>query len=79
MKKPQYLLTHQSEANPISFVSLCGKIDSIAHLKHVAKDLYDKQREKAKQVSGDPLIIHMLTTCRMRLLHVLRVSSSVPL
>ena len=45
----------QAEADPIGFASLCGKINSIAHLKHTAKELSDKQREKVKQVSGDPL------------------------
>ena len=55
MSKPHSLLMHQAEADPVGFASLCGKIDSIAHLKHTAKELSDKQCEKAKQVSGDPL------------------------
>ena len=54
MSKPRSLLMCQAEADPVGFVSLCGKIDSIAHLKHTAK-LSDKQCEKVKQVSGDPL------------------------
>ena len=55
MSKPHSLLMRQAEADPVGFASLCGKIDSIAHLKHTAKELSDKQHEKAKQVSGDPL------------------------
>ena len=58
MQKPRSALTCQSEANPAGFASLCGKIDSIAHLKHAAKELSDKQLEKAKQVSGDALTRH---------------------
>ena len=45
----------QAEAHPIGFALLCSKIDSITHLKHMAKELSDKQHEKAKQVSEDPL------------------------
>jgi len=42
----------------MGFASLCGKIDSTTHLKHVAKELSDKQWEKVKQVSGDALTGH---------------------
>ena len=52
MKKPRSLLACQAEANPVGFASLCGKIDSIAHLKCEAKELSDNQREQAKKVSG---------------------------
>ena len=55
MKKPHSALTCQSEADPAGFASLCGNIDSIAHLKHEAKELSDKQCQKAKQISQDPL------------------------
>ena len=48
-------LTRQSEAYLAGFASLCRKIDSIAHLKHEAKTLSDKQHEQTKQVSGDSL------------------------
>ena len=48
MSKPRSLLMCQVEADPVGFVSLCGKINSIAHLKHMAKELSDKQCEKAK-------------------------------
>ena len=53
------LLTRQSEANSIGYVSLCGKIDSIAHLKHEAKELSEKQHEQAKKVSGNYSLLFM--------------------
>ena len=59
MKKPQLLLTCQSEADPVGYASLCGKIDSIAHLKREAKELSDKQREQAKKVSRDYSLLFM--------------------
>ena len=59
MKKPQSLLTHQSEADPVDYMPLCSKIDSIAHLKHEAKELSDKQCEQAKKVSGDYSLLFM--------------------
>ena len=52
MKKPHSLLARQAEADPVGFVSLCGKINSISHLKHEAKELSDNQCEQAKKVSG---------------------------
>ena len=61
MQKPRSTLTCQSEANPVGFASLCGKINSITHLKRVAKELSDKQLEKVKQVSGDTLTRHSRT------------------
>ena len=51
--KPRSLLARQAEADPVGFASLCGKIDSIAHLKREAKELSDNQREQAKKVSGN--------------------------
>ena len=59
MKKPRSLLTRQSEANPVGYALLCGKIDSIAHLKREAKELSDKQCEQAKKVSGDYSLLFM--------------------
>jgi hypothetical protein len=53
VKKPRSLLTRQADADPVGFASLCGKIDSIAHLKREAKELSDNQREQAKKVSGN--------------------------
>ncbi len=47
----QSLLMCQSEADPARFASLCGKIDSIANLKHMAKEQSDQQCEVEKQVS----------------------------
>ena len=37
----------------LGYALLCGKIDSIAHLKFEANELSDKQCEQAKKVSGD--------------------------
>jgi hypothetical protein len=63
----------------LDYVSLCGKIDSVAHLKCEANELSDKQCEQAKKVSGDySLSVHVLTTSRTWLLHVRRVSNFVP-
>ena len=59
MKKPRSLLTRQSEADPVGYASLCGKIDYISHLKHEAKELSDKQHEQAKKVSGDYSLLFM--------------------
>ena len=53
MKNPCSLLARQAEANLVGFASLCGKIDSIAHLKCEAKELSDNQHEQAKKVSGN--------------------------
>ena len=59
MKKPRSLLTRQSEADPVGYVSLCSKIESIARLKREAKELSDKQCEQAKKVSGDYSLLFM--------------------
>ena len=79
MKKSQSLLTCQSEANPVGYMSLCGKIDSIAHLKCEAKELSDKQCEQAKKVSRNySLSVNALITSRTWLLHVQRASDCMP-
>ena len=68
MKKPQSLLTHQSEADPVGYALLFRKINSIAHLKCEATD---KQCEQAKKVNGNySLSVHALTASRTWLLHV---------
>jgi hypothetical protein len=43
----------------VGFASLCGKIDSIAHLKRQARELSDEAQELAKKVSMQ----HVLTDC----------------